>query len=168
MIGHGPFDQAVREGDDRGGRTSGIRQFRGFDAPFGEEISEKLRTGGGEGFKDGLVGIAHAHPISVFAGEFAEDDFLEAAGVLGLVFEDVGPAGLEALEEGGVAVNALDGEADEVVEVYAAAVGEGALVVAVEVGAEVGEGEGGVIEKAGGEGFGGELEVFGAFDEGEG
>ena len=101
---------------------------RDFDhTGFEQEIVEEADARRGEGGVDRLIGIAHAHPVA-FLGQQAQNLFLQETGVLRLVFEDVRPAGAQAIEQVLIGLQAQQGEADQIVEVEAAAIAQAAFV----------------------------------------
>ena len=75
------------------------------------------------------------------SGQQAQDLLLQLAGILGLVFEDVRPAVAQPLEELGVVLEQVDRQADQVVEIHRAAIGQGALVIAVDCQPHLGQGQ---------------------------
>ncbi len=108
-------------------RTSADRQFIFIVRFVGDKIFEQLRVRGGEGFKDGLVGIAHAHPVAV-TREKAQNIFLNFARVLRLIFEDEGETVLQARKIFGIGLQNFIGERDEVIKVHCAAIAQGLLI----------------------------------------
>ena len=104
-----------------------------------EELIQEADARRGEGGVDRLIGIAHAHPVA-FLGEQAQDLFLQETGILRLVFEDVRPAGAQPIEQVLIGLQAQQREADQIVEVEAAAIAQAALVVIVDVEAHRADG----------------------------
>ncbi len=92
-----PIDQMVGEIDNRLLRAPGLRHVHA--RVTSDEVEQKSRIGGREGLENGLVGVADPHPIAALTHEPGDDLLLNMAGVLGLIFENVGPAMAEALEE---------------------------------------------------------------------
>ena len=64
----GPVDQVVGQVDDAAGRAARVGQLaRRRRRRSSRKSRRKLRVGGGEGLVDGLVGVAHPHPVAVRA-----------------------------------------------------------------------------------------------------
>ncbi len=109
-------------------------ELRHVDAGIArDEFAQKGGIGGREGLEDGLVGIADSHPIAVLANQAGKDLLLDLAGVLRFIFQDVGPAMTETIQKLGGGFEQLKCKADEVIEVDGAAIGQGALVIGVDL-----------------------------------
>jgi hypothetical protein len=131
MVVDDPVEHGVGRADNQGGAAAAVGQGQRDDIlPLGEGV-EVAGVGGGKGAGDGLVGIAHAHPVAVGAGELVEQNLLQGHAVLGFVFEDVGPAPAQLVAEAGAGFQQPGGFPDEVVKVVGALAGEDGLVTAV-------------------------------------
>ena len=99
------------------------------------------RVGSGERLVDGLVGIAHAHPVPAGAGEQPQDLLLKPAAILGLVLQDKRPAIAQPLQELPVQLQRPQRQADEVIEVDRATIGQRPLIIGVDSAAHLGQRE---------------------------
>jgi len=130
------------------------------------EAAQQVRIGGGEGLVDGLIGIPDAHPVAALAGQQAQNIFLQSAGILGLIFQDVRPAVAQLLQQRVGGDQQLIRQADEVIEVHRAAIGQGALVAGIDLQPHLGQGQGSRLTlQMKTQPFGGEAAVLGRADE---
>ncbi len=179
VLGHRPVHQVVGQFDDRRLRATRVGHgMRDHTALF-QEVTEKVRVGGGKSLIDGLVGIADAHPVApspsargrraVRTGQQAQDLFLEFAAVLCLVFQDKRPAVAQASQEFFVQTQGHQRQPDQIVKVYAAAIGQAALIVGIDFKSHAHQRQfAGRLAQTEAEGVGVEFHVFGPPDKGSG
>src|SRR4030095_11210594 len=77
---------------------------------------------GCKGLVDCLVRVSDANPVSVFTRKLAKNLLLQPTAVLGLVFKDVGPAILQALEKFLIRINRLQREPNQIIKINRAPV----------------------------------------------
>ena len=128
-------------GDDRGGDVEdalgrAIVLLEGDDLAVGEvllEVEDVAEIGPPPAIH-GLVGVAHHAQVAMFLGQELDDAVLGAIGVLVLIDEHVGPEGAIPRQRLRRALQQLDHEEEQVVEVHRTHRPELLLVAAIELG----------------------------------
>ena len=97
------------------------------------EITQVFGIGGGEGLIDGLVRIAHPHPVAGPGRQQAQHLFLDQGAVLGLILQDIGPAVLQVRQVAGVRSQQPVGVEHQVRKIHGGIVPQLGLIKAVDV-----------------------------------
>ena len=169
MVALRPGDQLVGKINDALRRAPRVRQGLGGHVQLFEKAAQVFGTGRGKGLVDGLVWVAHPHPVAIRTSQQAQQFFLQPAAVLGFIFQDIGPAGVQAVAEKRIRLQRLQSQPDQVIKIHRPAIAERALVVGIDGAPHLGQWQRRRrLVQLLAQGAGRELQVFGIADHIEG